>query len=215
MRLIALSVGHPRVVEWRGEQVLTSIFKEPVAGSRRVHQLNIDGDKQSDLSVHGGAEKAVYVYASEHYPYWCSALRLPSLPWGAFGENLTTAGLVETEVNIGDRYRIGTAEFTVTQPRTPCYKLNVRFGRADMVKRFHQSGLSGFYLGVVTEGELAAGADIEQTWRDDRGLSVADVARLVATDAGNQALVDKAIEHPALAAGWREYFRRRRWKPDH
>lgn len=215
MRLIALSVGQPRVVEWKGEQVLTSIFKEPVAGSRRVHQLNVDGDKQSDLSVHGGAEKAVYAYASEHYPYWCSALKLPSLPWGAFGENLTTAGLVETDVNIGDRYRIGTAEFLVTQPRTPCYKLNVRFGRGDMVKRFHQSGLSGFYLGVVTEGELEAGADIEQTWRDERGLSVADVARLVATDEGNQALVEKAIEHPALAAGWREYFRRRRWAPDH
>jgi MOSC domain-containing protein YiiM len=214
MRLVALSVGGPREVEWRGELVRTSIFKQPVTGPRRVDRLNIEGDQQSDLSVHGGLDKAVYVYPAEHYPFWRGELAAPDLSWGSFGENLTTEGLVEADVRIGDQYRIGTAEFVVTQPRMPCFKLGIRFGRPDMVKRFQQSGRSGFYLAVLREGVLQAGDLVERTQRDALELSVADIVRLFTVDAENQALLRRATEHPTLAAGWRDYFRKRLWEPD-
>src|SRR4051812_40933266 len=128
MKLVAVSVGRPRDLQWNGRGVRTSIFKAPISGRPQVTQLNVEGDEQSDLSVHGGPEKAVYAYPCEHYPFWHRELAEAQLPWGAFGENLTTDGLLEDEVWIGDRYRIGSAEFVVTQPRTPCYKLEVRFG---------------------------------------------------------------------------------------
>ena len=180
----------------------------------RVARLNIEGDQQSDLSVHGGPEKAVYAYPAEHYAFWRIELPDAELTRGAFGENLTTEGLLEDEVCIGDRYRIGTTELVVTQPRTPCYKLGIRFGRSDMVKRFQHSGRSGFYLAVVREGEVGAGDAIERIARDDRGLTVANVVRLYAADAANQSLLERASEHPALPAGWRDYFRKRLWEPD-
>jgi len=129
MELISINVGLPREVDWRGRKVLTSIWKTPVEGRVAVRQLNLAGDQQSDLSVHGGPEKAVYVYPSEHYAYWREELPGVDLPWGAFGENLTTQGLREDSVQIGDRLRIGSADFLVTQPRMPCYKLGIRFTR--------------------------------------------------------------------------------------
>src|SRR5262252_10058810 len=154
MKVVAISVGRPKQVQWRGRSVRTSIFKTPV--SRRVHvtRLNIEGDEQSDLSVHGGAQKAVYVYPAEHYDFWRRELPDTELPWGAFGENFTTEGLLEDEVWIGDRYRVGSVELVVTQPRMPCYKLAIRFGRPDIVKRFIRSRRSGFYLAVEREGNL-------------------------------------------------------------
>ena len=179
-RLRSVCVGRPRDVEWHGKAVTTSIFKEPVEGRVRVNRLNIAGDEQSDLTVHGGVDKAVYAYPSEHYAYWAEQLPGFSLPWGAFGENLTTDGLLESEIRIGDRLRIGTAEFAVTQPRMPCYKLGVRFDRADMVKRFLRSGRSGFYLKVLTEGEIGAGDAITLIARDEYGTSVAEVVALYA-----------------------------------
>jgi MOSC domain-containing protein YiiM len=206
MRLVAVSVGRPRMVERDGQKVLTSIFKEPVAGQRRVGRLNIEGDQQSDLSVHGGAAKAVYAYPSEHYPFWAASLELGSLPWASFGENLTTEGLSEAGVCIGDRYRIGTVELVVTQPRTPCFKLNVRVGRPDMTRRFLQSGRSGFYFSVVREGELEAGVPIERVSRDERGLSVLDVVRLISGELDDEGVMEKAIAHPGLTGGWREHF---------
>ena len=209
MELTALSVGPPRDIEWSGRIVRTSIFKTPVTDRRHVGRLNVDGDQQSDLTVHGGPEKAVYAYPSEHYPAWRRDLPDANLSWGAFGENFTTRGLLEEEVWIGDRYRIGTTELMVTQPRMPCYKLNVRFGRPDMVKRFQHSGRSGFYLAVVREGDVAAGDAIERVGRDERALTVADVVRLYATDTANQPLLARAGEHPALPAAWREFFRQR------
>jgi MOSC domain-containing protein YiiM len=214
VKLVAVSVGGPREVEWRGRVVQTSIFKTPVSGRVRVARLNIEGDQQSDLSVHGGPEKAVYAYPAEHYAFWRIELPDAELARGAFGENLTTEGLLEDEVCIGDRYRIGTTELVVTQPRTPCYKLGIRFGRSDMVKRFQHSGGSGFYLAVVREGEVGAGDAVERIARDDRGLTVADVVRLYAADAANQSLLERASEHPALPIGWRDYFRKRLWEPD-
>ena len=185
MKLVAISVGGPREVEWRGRSIQTSIFKTPV--SRRVHVArgNVEGDQQSDLSVHGGPAKAVYAYPAEHYAFWRLELPDAELPWGTFGENFTTEGLLEDEVWIGDRYRVGTAELVVTRPRTPCYKLGIRLGRSDMVKRFQRSGRSGFYLAVEREGEVGAGDSIERLARDERRLTVADVVALCATDAAN------------------------------
>lgn len=152
-----MNVGRPRAIEWRGATVRTSIFKSPVQGPVRVNEFNLDGDEQSDLEVHGGRNKAVYAYASGHYPAWREELPDADLSWGAFGENLTVAGLLEDAIYIGDRLLCGTAEFMVTQPRQPCYKLGVRFDRLDMVKRFHKSGRCGFYLAVVREGMVEAG----------------------------------------------------------
>jgi MOSC domain-containing protein YiiM len=214
MKIVAISVGGPRQVEWRGRVVQTSIFKAPMAGRVRVERLNIEGDQQSDLSVHGGSEKAVYAYPAEHYAFWRDELPDAELAWGAFGENLTVEGLLEDEVCIGDQFRMGTAAMVVTQPRLPCYKLGIRFGRADMVKRFQASRRSGFYLAVTREGDIGPGDAIERTARDERGLTVADIVRLYAADAANQSLLERASEHPALPAGWRDYFRKRLWEPD-
>ena len=165
-------MGSPRKVEWNGEAVHTSIFKAPVAGRLRVAKLGIEGDHQSDLSVHGGIDKAIYAYPSEHYAWWRKELPGAELPWGAFGENLTTEGILEDRVHIGDRFRIGAAEFIVTQPRMPCYKLALRFGRADMVKRFMRSGRSGFYLAVLREGDIGAGDAIEPAGGDQHRISI-------------------------------------------
>jgi MOSC domain-containing protein YiiM len=214
MKLMALSVGGPRNVEWRGEHVRTSIFKERVTGVRHVAALNIDGDQQSDLSVHGGPYKAVYAYPSEHYPFWRSELSEPDLAWGGFGENLTTEGITERDVSIGDRLRIGTAEFVVTQPRLPCFKLAIRRNRLDIVKRFQRSGRSGFYLSVVRSGELQEGDTIEVVARDERRLSVAATVQLFNADDADLESLRIAATHPALSPSWRADFSERLAKRD-
>jgi MOSC domain-containing protein YiiM len=176
MQVISINVGLPREVEWREELVRTSIFKKPVPGRVRVDRLNIEGDRQSDLTVHGGVDKAVYVYPSEHYEFWRKELPDFDLPWGAFGENLTTLGLSEDAVRLGDRFGIGSAEFVVTQPRMPCFKLTIRFGRADMIKRFYRSGRSGFYLAVAKEGDIGSGDQISLLNRDSDAITIAEAA---------------------------------------
>ncbi len=178
MKIVSVNVGGPREVQWRGRRVTTSIWKSPVQGRVRVGTLNLKGDEQSDLSVHGGADKAVYAYPVEHYPFWRNELPAIEFPFGAFGENLTIEGLLEADVRIGDRYEIGSAEFQVTQPRMPCFKLGIRFGRDDMIRRFLRSGRSGFYLAVLREGEVESGDAIKFTGRDPDAPSVADVAAL-------------------------------------
>lgn len=205
MKVISLNVGEPREVEWRGEVVRTSIFKAPVEGPRSVRRLSVDGDRQSDLSVHGGAFKAVYAYSSEHYPYWRAELGA-ELTWGNFGENLTTEGLTESDTCIGDRYRAGGAELVVTQPRFPCYKLSVRFGRADMVKRFHRSGRSGIYFSVAAEGDVQAGDAIARLSRDERGLTVADFVRMYTGEISDPTRFEAAADHPGVPGAWREWF---------
>ncbi len=214
MKLISVNVGLPRETEWRGRKVRTSIWKAAVEGPVGVKRLNLDGDQQSDLTVHGGPEKAVYAYPSEHYPYWARELPGLVLPWGAFGENLTTEGLLEGDVRIGDRIRVGSAEFLVTQPRMPCYKLGVRFERDDMVKRFLQSGRAGFYLSVLREGEVARENAIEFTARSEHDVTVADIVALQGRDADNQGLLRRAVALPALPESWREHFRERLREPD-
>ena len=192
----------------------TSIWKSPVEGRVRVSRLNLDGDQQSDLSVHGGVDKAVYAYPSEHYSYWRSQLGDPNLSWGAFGENFTTEGLLENQLHIGDRIQAGSAEFIVTQPRMPCFKLGIRFDRPDMVKRFLQSKRSGFYLAVLQEGEVAAGDPIELVERQESGLTVTDIVNLYTVDSENQEILRRATELTALPESWREYFRQRLWNAD-
>jgi len=214
MKLLSVNVGLPQEIDWRGETVRTSIFKAPVAGQVHVTRLNVEGDRQSDLSVHGGSDKAVYAYPSEHYAFWRTELPGTELPWGMFGENFTTEGLLERNVHIGDRLRAGSAEFIVTQPRMPCFKLGIRFGRPDMVKRFQRSGRTGFYLAVLQEGDVAAGDSLEFIARDTHGITVADIANLFMADATNQDLLRRASDLPALPDGWRAYFRERLWEPD-
>jgi MOSC domain-containing protein YiiM len=214
MRVVSLNVGLPREVEWRGKTVLTSIFKSPVEGRQHVSTLNVDGDAQSDLSVHGGVDKAVYAYPLEHYAYWRAELPDVDFPWGAFGENLTTEGVLEADLRIGDRLRIGSAEFAVTQPRMPCFKLGIRFDRPDMVKRFLNSRRTGFYLAVLREGEIGVGDAIERTARADGTLTVADVTSLYTVDSENQEFLRRATQSSALPESWRDYFRQRLWEPD-
>ena len=214
MKIVSINAGLPREVDWRGKSVRTSIFKQPVAGRVRVERLNVEGDRQADLTVHGGADKAVYAYPAEHYAFWRDELPGMDLPWGAFGENFTTEGLIEDGVRIGDRLRVGSAELVVTQPRMPCFKLGIRFGRPDMVKRFLRSGRTGFYLAVAREGEIAAGDAVTWVARHDLAITVAEIVGLYTADAANQDLLRRASELSALPEGWRDYFRKRLWEPD-
>ena len=157
MTLLSLNTGRPREIRVNGQTVRTSIWKSPREGRLHVAALNIDGDEQSDLTVHGGTYKAVYCYPSEHYAWWREQLPEMDLPWGVFGENLTTEGLLETEVRIGDVFEIGSARVRVTQPRTPCAKLGAKFGSMGFVRVFASAGRPGFYLSVVQEGMVEAG----------------------------------------------------------
>jgi MOSC domain-containing protein YiiM len=208
MKLISVQVGLPREVSWEGRTVTTGIFKEPIAGPVMVRTLNLDGDEQADLSVHGGPDKAVYAYPLEHYEYWRNELPGVKLPYGMFGENLTTEGLLEKDVNIGDRFRIGEAKVVVRQPRMPCYKLGLKFKRADMVKRFLTSRRSGFYFAVLREGEVQAGDTIERISRDSSNISVADIVRLYAFEHDDLETLRRAIELESLPESWRGYFRK-------
>jgi len=174
-----------------------------------MRTLNLDGDRQADLTVHGGPGKAVYVYAAEHYDYWKREFPEIDLPWGMFGENFTTTGLLETETNIGDKFRIGTAEVMVTQPRMPCYKLGLKFGRADIIKRFLQSERTGFYLAVLKEGEVGAGDQFEPVAKDAHDVRISDITRLYTREKHNAALLRRAIEVEALPESWRQYFQDR------
>jgi MOSC domain-containing protein YiiM len=208
-RVVSVNVGRPREVSWRGRQVRTGIFKEPVAGPVRVRRLNLDGDRQADLTVHGGVDKAVYVYPSEFYERWRRERPELDLPWGRFGENLTTRGLVDDDVSVGDRLRAGTAELVVTQPRIPCFKLGIRVGRDRFVTEFLERGLYGFYLAVAREGVVEAGDEIAVLERDPRRFGVAEVARLYARDGDDVEGLRRAADLDVLPEGWRAYFRRR------
>ena len=207
MKLISVNVGLPREIEWQGKTVTTAIFKTAVKGPVELRRHNLDGDRQADLSVHGGPTKAVYLYPMQHYAYWQKELPDHDLPWGSFGENFTAEGVDEKTVCIGDEFRVGQATVVVTEPRMPCSKLMVKFGRADIVKRFLKSQRSGFYFGVVEEGRVQAGDELECLSRHPDGLSVADVIRLYTTEKGNAALLRKAVSVSALPESWRGYFK--------
>jgi MOSC domain-containing protein YiiM len=209
MKLISVNVGLPRIVRSNGEPLSTGIFKEPVAGRVVLRTLNLDGDRQADLSVHGGPSKAVYVYPSEHYDYWKRELPEMELPWGMFGENFTTTGLFESELNIGDKFRVGSAVVMVTEPRMPCYKLGIKFGRPDIVKRFLASERTGFYFAVLQESEVGVGDPIELIEGNKHSVQVNDITRLYTREKHNAGLLRRAIAVEVLPESWKSYFRHR------
>jgi MOSC domain-containing protein YiiM len=212
MRVLSICVGMPREVTWHGRIVTTGIFKQPIDGRVIARTLNIDGDGQADLEVHGGEHKAVYCYPIEHYAYWTRELPDTALPMGSFGENLTTEGLTEDTVHLGDRFSIGSAVVTVTQPRLPCYKLGVKFGSDFMVKRFLDSRRTGFYVAVSREGEIGAGDAIVSVARDPNQVPVSDVTRLHLLKRYTREHIDaveRLLEVDALPDSWKDYFRER------
>jgi MOSC domain-containing protein YiiM len=220
MKLVSVNVGMPREVKWHSRIVTTGIFKEPVAGRVALRKLNLDGDRQADLTVHGGEHKAVYCYHLAHYDYWKKELPGRELPMGMFGENFTIDDtndgggekLTEEAVHLGDRFSVGTAEVVVTQPRLPCYKLGIRFGSDDMVKRFLASGRTGFYVAVVREGEVGAGDEMKLIARDANGVSVSEVTHLYVVKRYGEAEIGaarRALRVKELPEGWKEYFRQR------
>jgi MOSC domain-containing protein YiiM len=206
MQVLSVNVGLPRDVVWQGETISTGIFKSPVAGDVHVSTLNLAGDRQANLVVHGGPQKAVYGYPAEHYEYWRQELPGVPLTWGNFGENLTTTGLTEDALHIGDRLKIGSATLMVTQPRLPCFKLALRFDRDDIIKRFLLSRRSGFYFSVIEEGTLRAGLPIEVIHRDPRQVSVQDVMNLFLGIERDHELLQRASQLEALPASWKHEF---------
>jgi MOSC domain-containing protein YiiM len=208
MRVMSVNVGMPREVDRRGMKILTGIFKEPVASRLVVRRLNIEGDGQADLTVHGGPDKAVYAYPSEHYGPWRVQLGRELTP-GMFGENLTTEGLLEDAVNIGDEFRVGTARMVVTQPRLPCFKLGIRFGDPGIVKSFVRAGKPGIYFAVMEEGEVAAGDPIERLAEDQNRITVTEMFRLVLDHNADPAELRRLLDVPSLAAVWRQELEER------
>jgi MOSC domain-containing protein YiiM len=203
-KLISVQVGVPRTVLLEGGEVSTGIFKTPVQKRIQMRALNLEGDRQADLSVHGGRDKAVYAYPSEHYAYWKKELPGVELPWGSFGENLTTQGLLEGDVFLGDRFAIGGAEVVVTQPRIPCFKLNLKFQRDDMAKRFLASLRSGFYFRVLREGEIGAGDEIIRVHQDENRVSVFDALRVYLGAPDSEGIRERALRVKYLSNAWRE-----------
>jgi MOSC domain-containing protein YiiM len=209
MKLISLNVARPQLALYRGATISTGIFKKAVDGPVPLRTLNLDGDRQADLAVHGGPYKAVYGYPSEHYDFWRHELFGATLPWGMFGENFTTEGLSESDLHIGDRMQVGTAVIMVRQPRIPCYKLAVKFHRSDILDRVLRSGRSGFYFSVEQEGIVSAGDSFAFLSREPQAISIAEMNRLFAEDKYNTRLLEKAMATPALPEDWRDYFRKR------
>jgi len=205
VKLLSIQVGLPREVQWQGRTVTTGIFKERVEGPVMLRTLNLEGDAQADLTVHGGVDKAVYAYPVEHYEFWRREFPEMELQPGMFGENFTIEGLLEHEVNIGDRFRIGATEVMATAPRLPCYKLGIKFGRPDIIKRLLNTKRTGFYFSVLREGKVQAGDKIERLERDQIAVSVDDVVQLYASRK-DAALLQKAIDTKSLPESWRGYF---------
>ena len=207
MRVISVNVSQPRQIVHDGTVVSTGIFKESVAGRRRVRKLGIDGDGQADLTAHGGLDQAVYAYPVEHYDYWKAELGRDQLPYGQFGENLSIEGIDESAALVGDVLQVGSAVLQVTQPRLPCYKLGIRMGAGKTFpRRFQGSGRVGFYLRVLTEGDLAAGDRIERVDRDERSVSIAEFLQVYASKTRSRSAVHRVLSSTGLSQGWRSYL---------
>jgi len=209
MRLMSLNVARPRLAVYKDQTVSTGIFKQPVFGPVQLRSLNLDGDRQADLAVHGGRFKAVYAYPSEHYDFWRQQLPGTQLASGMFGENFTTEGLFERDLHIGDRLQIGTAVIMVRQPRIPCYKLALKFHRNDILARFLRSGRSGFYFSVDQEGIVECGNSFEFLSREPEAITISEINVLFAEDQCDRTLLERALATPALPEDWRDYFRKR------
>ena len=213
MKLLSLNVARPRLVIYKGVTINTGIFKQPVTGPLVLRTLNLDGDRQADLSAHGGPFKAVYAYPCEHYPFWRKELNETQLPWGMFGENFTTEGLSEDDLHVGDQFEIGSAVVMVRQPRSPCYKLAAKFQRDDMIERFLRSGRSGVYFSVEREGEVVAGDSFHQIIGAEEAISISELNTLYVRDKYNRDLLQKAINTAALPETWRDYLLKRLERP--
>jgi MOSC domain-containing protein YiiM len=208
MKLVSVNVGAPRLVNWRGQQTSTGIFKSPVAGPVALRKLNLNADRQADLRVHGGPDRAAYIYPAEHYDLWKAELDRPDLPWGIFGENLTTLGLSEADIRIGDQIRIGSAVLVATQPRMPCFKLGIRFGDQRMVARFNSTDRCGVYVGVVEEGLVEVGDEIEIVSRASDSMSIVELRRIYLAE-DDPAAIRRVLSLPALSHDWRMQFEER------
>jgi len=213
MKIEPLNVARPQLMVYQGKTINTAISKKPVSGPVALRTLNLDGDRQADLSVHGGPHKAIYAYPAEHYPDWRRELPDIDLPWAMFGENFTTSGMAEDDLHIGDRFRIGSSIVMVRQPRTPCYKLAAKFRRDDILERFLLSGRSGVYFSVEQEGTVVAGDAIQPLTTEQTGITISEMNRLFVRDKYNQDLLHKAVHTAALPEGWREYFSERLDRP--
>ena len=211
MKVLSVNVGLPRKILFNGQIITTAIFKDPVKGPISLRKLNLDGDKQADLTVHGGVDKAVYSYPSEHYDYWRKQFPNTDLVWGMFGENFTTEGLFEDAVKVGDQFQIGSAKLVATQPRMPCYKLGVRFGRMDVIRRFMASGRPGIYFKVLTEGEVQTDDKIKVIRRDKNNVTVKDIVSLyiARNDIDNIETMKRATKIRDLPEGWRHEFQQK------
>ena len=205
-KILSINVSLPEEIDFEGQKVTTGIFKEPIEGRIMLRTLNLDGDKQADLTVHGGPDKAVYAYPIEHYEFWRKVYPDMEMPNGMFGENFTIEGLMEIDVNVGDIFRIGSSKVVATQPRMPCYKLGVKFGRMDVLKKFLASGRSGIYFKVLEEGEVGAGDSIIQIKRDINQVGISDIVRLYASDREDIKMMRRAVKVEALPEGWKDYF---------
>ena len=206
LRVESVNVGLPREVLWKGRKVLTGIFKEPVAGRVALRRLSLEGDQQADLKVHGGPSKAVYIYPADYYAFWREQYPEMELPWGMFGENLTIWGVRDDTVHIGDRFQVGSAQLVVTEPRMPCYKLGLKFGRDDVLKILLQSGCSGFYCAVLQEGDVAAGDPVTLLHRDEQAVRVREITLLETEHKYDMDLLRRAVAEEALSQDWRAYF---------
>jgi MOSC domain-containing protein YiiM len=205
-RILSVNVSKPKTVEFEGQKVTTGIFKEPVKGRIRLKRLNLDGDQQADLTVHGGPDKAVYAYPLEHYQFWRDTYPHTKMPYGMFGENFTIEGLMESEVNVGDYFGIGSSKVIATQPRMPCYKLGVKFGNMDIVRKFLASRRSGIYFKVLKEGEVGAGDSVIKLKNDSNKVTISDIVRIYTTDKEDIDMMRCALKVKALPEGWRNYF---------
>ena len=207
MKILSINVGLPKEVKWKGQTVITGIFKSPAKGVLKVDKINIFGDKQADLKNHGGINKAIYLYPFEHYQYWKETLNVNDLPFGAFGENLTTLGILESEINIGDYLKIGTAEFAAVQPRLPCYKLGIRFNDAAMVAKFYESKRFGIYLKVTKAGKISPGDEIEIISRDPGNIKVAEIINAYVDRYVTEDFLSAASKLKVLPRWWKEEFK--------
>jgi MOSC domain-containing protein YiiM len=205
-KILSVNVSLPKEIDFEGQKVTTGIFKEPVERRVMLKTLNLDGDKQADLTVHGGPDKAVYAYPIEHYEYWHKVFPNIEMPYGMFGENFTTEGLMEGEVCIGDVFQIGSSRVIATQPRMPCYKLGVKFGRMDVLRKFLASGRSGIYFKVSKEGEVGTGDTIQQIGKDPNRITISDIVRLYASDKENIESMRRAVKVEALPEGWKHHL---------
>ena len=206
MKILSLNIGLPRLFLYQGVTINSGIFKKPIAGPVTLRTLDLDGDRQADLSVHGGVYKAVYAYPSEHYPFWKSELPEMELSWGAFGENFTTEGLFEDDLHVGDQFEIGSARVMVRQPRMPCYKLAAKFQRDDMIEKFLRAGRSGFYFSVEKEGVVESGNSFSTVSQSLEGVTISEMNRLFFREKYNRKLLQKAIGTASVPQDWRDYF---------